>query len=96
MDGPLGNLTLNVTLNRSWMGHHAPQTPLECVSKESASRLAVTEKLAQTRSLISVESVEVITRAARRCQDSSQSLCEYSAHDCHSSFLPHVKMTPLL
>lgn len=78
------------------MGHHAPQTPLECVSKESASRLAVMEKLAQTKSLISVESAEVITRAARRCQDSSQSLCEYSAHDCRFSFLLHVKTTPLL
>lgn len=67
---------------RSWMGHRAHRTPLECVSKASASRLAVTEKLAPTRSLISVESVEAITRAARRCRDSLQSLCEYSAHYC--------------
>lgn len=58
------------------MGLHAPRTPQGCVSKESASRLAVMEKLAPTKSLISVESAEVITRAVRRCQDSSQSLRE--------------------
>lgn len=50
------------------------------MSKESASRLAVTERLAQPRSLISVESAEAIIKAARRCRDSSQSLCKYSPH----------------
>ncbi len=58
------------------MGLHAPQTPQECVSKGSALRLAVMEKLAPPRSLISVESAEVTTKAARRCPDSSPSLCE--------------------
>lgn len=61
---------------RLWMAHHAPQTPPGCVSKGSALRLAVMEKLVQPRSLISVESVAVITKAVRRCPDSSQSLCE--------------------
>lgn len=58
------------------MGLHAPLTPQECVSKGSALRLAVMEKLAPSRSLISVESAEVIARAAKRCRDSSQSLSE--------------------
>lgn len=59
------------------MGLHVHQIPRECVSRGSALRLAVTAKLAPLKSLIIVESVEVTTRAARKCLDSSQSLCEY-------------------
>lgn len=70
------NYILFCVTSRLLMGLHAPQTPLEYVSKESASRLAVMEKLAPPRSLISVEFAEVITKAARRCRDSSPSLCE--------------------
>lgn len=82
------------------MGHHAPQTLLEYVSKGSALRLAVMEKSAHLRSLISVESVEVITRDARRCQVSSQSLCKYSTYCFGHSFSPvHdsiINFTPVL
>lgn len=61
---------------RLWMGHSAPLTPRECASKESASVLVVMEKSARTRSLISVESVGATTKAATKCRDCSQSLCE--------------------
>lgn len=71
-------LTLRVFLHpRLLMGLHVHQIPRECVSRGSALRPAVTAKLAPLKSLISVESVEVTTRAARKCLDSSQSLCEY-------------------
>lgn len=82
------------------MGHHVPQTLLEYVSKGGALRPAVMEKSARLRSLISVGSVEVITRDARRCQVSSQSLCKYSSycfghsfHNVHDSF---INFTPVL
>lgn len=58
------------------MGLHARQIPQECVFKGNASRLVAMAKLAPPRNMISVESVEVTTRAARRCRDFSQSLRE--------------------
>lgn len=58
------------------MGHSVPLTPQEFASKESASVLAVMEKLVRTRSLISAESVGATIEAATRCRDCSQSLCE--------------------
>lgn len=63
------------------MGLRVRQIPRECVSKESALRLAVMAKLAPLRSLISVESAEETARAVRKCLDSSQSLCEYEHCD---------------
>jgi len=58
------------------MVHHVLLTPHQSVSKANASRQAVMENWDLTKSLISVVSVEEITRTARRSQAFSPSPCK--------------------
>ena len=64
---------------RWWMARLVPQTPPQSASRASASRQAAMGTWAPKRSSTSVGCVEETIRAARRCQDSSPSPCEFWA-----------------